>query len=59
MKGKVFSRVLAVTLAFVMVFTGTGLGQWTVQEANAETVIEVSTQADLAGMEQIAGTTSL
>ncbi len=59
MKGKVFSKVLAVTLAFVMVFAGTGLGQWTVQEANAETVIEVSTQADLAGMEQTAGTYKL
>ena len=53
MKEKFFSKLLAVTLAFVMVFTGIGVGQWGPEQALAETVIEVSTQADLA---QIANT---
>ena len=53
MKEKFFSKLLAVTLAFVMVFTGIGVGQWGPEQALAEPVIEVSTQADLA---QIANT---
>ena len=40
MKGKVFSKVLAVTLAFLMVFTGVGIGQWGLEEASAATTIE-------------------
>ena len=37
MKGKVLSKVLAVTLAFVMVFTGVGIGQWGLEDASAAT----------------------
>ena len=37
MKGKVLSKVLAVTLALVMVFTGVGIGQWGLEDASAAT----------------------
>ena len=40
MKGKVLSKVLAVTLAFVMVFTGVGIGQLAPEMAWANTEIE-------------------
>lgn len=47
MKEKFFSKLLAVTLAFVMVFTGVGVGQWGPEQAWAETVIEVSSAGEL------------
>ena len=59
MKEKIFSKLLAVTLAFVMVFTGVGVGQWEPEQAWAETVIEVSSKDELAQIEQTAGTYKL